>query len=229
MEFKARLTDAADLGGGVRSFRFERPRDLDFKPGQFMKVIFEGAGFRYFSFSSADFETDFFEFTTKDTGSDFKKGLFSMDVGEEAAFEAPMGAFLFEQEQGPQAFVAGGIGITPFLSILKSQDGRMDGQVLFYGVNSQEDVFCEKLLSQLSKGCGLKVVYCIDSEFETRNPHCYRGYVTGEVFENELENPVDYHYMVCGPPVMVASVKEELEALSVDDSHIMFENFSGCG
>jgi ferredoxin-NADP reductase len=132
---------------GTLAFHFERPAGFQFKAGQFVNVTLveppetdaEGNS-RSFSMASAPFETDLIVATRiRDTA--FKRVLKAMPTGSEVSIAGPFGSFTLRQNSRPAVFLAGGIGITPFRSmLLQAARERLSRRLfLFYSNRRPED------------------------------------------------------------------------------------------
>src|SRR5690242_15080457 len=116
------LTKKIPLTQHVTSFVFSRPHNFTFYAGQYIRVFDSVSGesiFRDFTISSSPFDKDILTLTIKHGITEYKKTLFGMPIGRKFLVEAPMGRFyLDDQEERPQVFLAGGVGIAPFVSMI---------------------------------------------------------------------------------------------------------------
>ena len=122
MKFETYLKETIPQTSDSTSFRFPRPPELDYKPGQYMLVtikVGEKELLHPFSFSTSPTERDYIEFTKKFTANEYSLGLKKLKPGAWARIDAPYGKFTFEGEYPKIALLTGGIGITPFRSIIK--------------------------------------------------------------------------------------------------------------
>lgn len=114
---------------------------INFIPGQFTELSIKDVGSHWFTISSAP-ESDHFSITTRLTGSEYKDALNSLRPGDILDAAEPMGDFVLPQDTSRAILmVAGGIGITPFLSILKSGlDKGVKHQLhMLYAASSEAD------------------------------------------------------------------------------------------
>ncbi len=125
---KLRLIEKRDEARGTKSFFWQSETHVIWKAGQYfyftlpkMKYPDSKGTTRHFTISSSPTESDFLRITTRireDSG--YKKTLNELQIGAEIEGEGPNGTFIFaKSETGPQVFIAGGIGIAPFRSIIK--------------------------------------------------------------------------------------------------------------
>lgn len=201
-------------------------KPLNFKAGQFVFVRFlwsEGDGISReahpFSIASSPKESGL-RLYMKSLG-DFTSSLKALKTGTIAEVEGAYGKFGYNNfGDSPQIWIAGGIGITPFLSMARSYDKNSPSVDLYYSVvHSNElidqttlDGFLPKNFSQYryfpyigdAKKSFLNVDYIIENS----------GGVEGK------------HIFICGPPPMMKSLKDQLRSKGVPKSHIHTEEFS---
>ncbi|MBD3380260.1 MAG: hypothetical protein GF408_07355 [Candidatus Omnitrophica bacterium] len=237
MEFTVKLIQTIDRVPGVRSFRFERPDEADFKAGQYMILTIPVKGKdtpKAFSFSSSPTEKEYLEFTKRFTDSDYSAVLKSMEPGDAVKVRMPMGKFILDESRCDKlAFLSGGIGITPFKSMCgyAADTGSCKDIVLLYGNNDPDSViFREELDRMQRKNPLFRVVYALTSpEAEARESSCERkGYIDSCMIEEEIPDKDQRTFYVCGPPAMVTSLVGVLkDGLGVADERIILENFQG--
>jgi len=140
---QVRLRKKEAIAEGTMTFYFEKPAGFQFKPGQFANLTLvsppetdaEG-NVRMFSIASAPFEDDLM-FTTRMRDTAFKRVLKSMPFGTEIKLGGPFGSFTLHSDSSrPAVFLAGGIGITPFRSmILHASRSRLPHRLLLFYSN----------------------------------------------------------------------------------------------
>lgn len=230
IDFSTRLIEKIPRAGDVTSFRFEKPNQLEYEPGQWTSVDFdlEGETFgHHFTLSSAPTEP-FLEFTTHVRQSDFKQALDRLEMGHELRMKAPYGQFVLRPETGEVVFLTGGIGITPVRSILRTMaDGSSDRRiVLFYGNrNAESTVFLEELRSLDDQLPYLRMVLVFSEPDE--NWRGARGHIDGELLERELRTMAGWSWYLSGPPSMVNDLRSMLEERGIADDSIVTEEFQG--
>lgn len=146
--YEVRLQAREDLAEGTMAFHFEKPSGFNFKPGQAIDVILIAAptadtqsARHTFSIVSASFQ-DELVVATRMRDSAFKRALKSLSIGSPAKLEGPSGSFTLHNDRArPAVFIAGGIGITPFVSILRqaARDELPQRLVLLYSNRRPED------------------------------------------------------------------------------------------
>ena len=165
MKFETQITEIIPRTPDVNSYRFPRPKELTYKPGQYFFVTIKQGDkelTHHFSFSSSPTEKEFFEFTKKFTDHEYSIALKAGKVGNWAKIDAPFGQFTFEGEYPKIALLAGGIGITPFVSICKyATDKHLDSKItLFYGCRTEKDIAFKHEFEEMAKtNKNLKLVF----------------------------------------------------------------------
>src|SRR5215468_3603929 len=158
--YASKLLNRTDAGEGTMAFHFERPPGFDFKPGQSADLTLldppetdsEG-NVRTFSIASAPFE-DQLMFATRMRDTAFKRSLKTVPLGTSVKMEQAIGSFtLHKNSRKPAVLLTGGIGITPFLSIVKQADHeRLPHKLyLFYSNRRPEDAPFLESLNNLEK------------------------------------------------------------------------------
>lgn len=153
-----------------------------------------------------------------------------IQVGTTLQVRAPSGHFYLEPDSSPIVLIAGGIGITPMLSMLNwCQSHQPEREVwFFYGVrNSKEAAFASHLSAIAATKPNVHLRLCFSDplpEDQLGKDFHHRGRVDVKLFRIEL--PLKpYHYFICGPTPMMETLVVALEDWGVPDSHIHFEAF----
>ena len=191
-----------------------------FRSGQATEVAINKEGWRDkkrpFTFTSTP-DDDFLEFTIKaytdhDGVTDFTSRLI---VGDEFIIDEPWGAIHYK---GPGTFIAGGAGITPFLSILRQleKEDKLAGNTLIFSSLTGKDIILEGELQRL-----LGDNFIITLTHEKREGYL-NGFINRE-FLQEHVNGYSQRFYVCGPPKMVEDLSEHLRHLGANPNGIVFE------
>ena len=231
MKFETKFHEIIPRTHDVTSFRFLRPAELDYKPGQFFFITLEQGDkelSKHFSFSSSPTETDYIEFTKKLTDHEYSMALKAAKAGDWARIDAPYGKFTFEGEYPKIALLCGGIGITPFISICKNATDKNLGSkiTLFYGCRTEEDTAFKKELEELAqKNSNLTVIFVLsEASPEWKGA---KGFITAEIVQKELPDFKDTVFYACGPPPMVKAMEALVEKLGLPKERLKLEYFTG--
>jgi len=166
------------------------------------------------------------ELTIKDLG-DFSRSVRDLAPGTPAWLEGPYGCFYHDPGTAKGAvLVAGGVGITPVMSILRAARDRRDPQpyILFFGNTAWTDVIFREEIEAMRAHMNLKVVHCL-----TAPPPDWpgeQGYITKDVMDRHLPNDIEnYAYFICGPRPLLDLVEQDLRARGVPAASIHTERF----
>jgi predicted ferric reductase len=204
---------------------------FSFEPGQFAWIRSGRSPFSMsynpFSFSSSAERPDRIQFTIKSSG-DYSTSLHELAVGETVYVDGPHGSFSSDRHEGPGfALIAGGVGITPMLSILETMADRDDVRpcVLFIGVRSECEVICADQIEALRARLSLDVITVISEPGPSWAGE--RGYLTADILDRHL--PPRRHrlqYFLCGPAPLMDTVEGALDTLGVPGDRVHSERFA---
>ena len=202
-----------------------------FKPGQFAWLTARSSPYLLrehpFSIASPPEALPRLEFGIKGLGA-FSKAIGDLKPGERVYLDGPYGVFSVDTfpDASGYVFVAGGIGITPVMSMLRSLAARRASQPLwlFYGNPSCDEIIYDEELTRLASRLNLHRVDVLQDappgwDGET-------GKLTRAILERHL--PADRRglaFFLCGPPPMIKAVRSELTDLGVPATHIRSEIF----
>jgi predicted ferric reductase len=207
----------------------EDGRPLPHRPGQFMWLKLQRPGRpseeHPFTISSSPTREPPLTATIKKSG-DFTNTIDQTRPGDTAGIEGPYGRFSFlHQEPASFVFIAGGVGITPILSMLEYLQDTGDERpvVLIYGNKAEGDIIRREELDGLPGN--VRVVHVLSHpDAAWTGPS---GYVTKDVIRQHAGEMLEAaHVYVCGPPVMMGMLIRGLRELGVPDARIIYERFA---
>lgn len=204
---------------------------MSFSPGQFAWLTLDRSPFSIkehpFSFSSSAIKHGGVQMTIKELG-DFTSVIGTVKPGTRAYLDGPYGTFSIDGHPAPgYVFIAGGVGITPVISILRTMADRNDRRPvsLIYGSKTWEDVTFREELDELKKRLDLDVVHVLGA------PHPgwegESGFVAAELLARRLPRErMDYGYLICGPEPMQRAVRKALASLGIPTEKVQYESFN---
>ncbi len=231
MKWETKIEEIIPRTADVTSFRFARPSELAYKPGQYFFVALKQGDkelTHHFSFSSSPTETDHFEFTKKLTDSEYSKTLKTAKAGDWARIDAPYGQFTFEGEYPKIALLAGGIGVTPFVSICKNAtDKHLNTKItLFYGCRTENDIaFKQEFEKMQEENKNLKIVFTVNEASPQWKGAV--GLITADMIQKELPDYKENMFYLCGPPPMVTAMEKLIVSIGLQKEKLKLEYFTG--
>lgn len=203
---------------------------MTFQPGQFGWLTLGPSPFSMqqhpFSFSSSAAASDRIEFTIRELG-DFSSTIREVKKGTPAFVEGPYGALVpdFTSPAG-LVLVAGGVGIAPMMSMLRTLHDRADRRpvLLIYGSRNWEEAIFREELQLLTEKLALSLVFVLANPEPGR--HDEHGFIREEILEKHF--PADrtaYQYFVCGPVTMMDMVERYLDRRGIPPAQIHSERF----
>ncbi len=219
MKFIAEIISIKQETHDVKTFRFNKPNEFSFISGQYCLVSFvDQDGGRPFTFSNNP-TSDYIELTIKKIG-EFTKELFKLKVGNKLVIDGPKESVLrFDGSiKDNIVFLAGGSGITPFMSIIRYiVNKRLHNKIiLLYSNRTTKDIIYKKELDKIDS---IDVIYFITNEI-VKNLRYESRRVDKELVRKHVKDVNDYLWYICGPPRMVDAMKNILNELSVDKEKI---------
>lgn len=194
---------------------------LDFKPGQFAFVEIQGKEWSEphpFTISSAPGE-EHLRFTIKVLGDWTRKLREEMQPGGKVMVRGPYGRFDATRAGDKQIWLAGGIGLTPFLSKLRAMEhgDRRQIHLVYAAREAQDAIFLEELKDRAAALGNVTLVPLFSDE---------GNFARVDMMKQKLPDPLDsYHYFMCGPKPMVEGITKGLRAEGVIRSNIHTEAF----
>jgi predicted ferric reductase len=202
-----------------------------FEPGQFGWIMVGRSPFALtqhpFSFSSSAEEAGRISFTIKARG-DFTRSIASVKPGTRAYVDGPHGVFSPDRSEGPGfVLIAGGVGITPLISMVRTMAARGDVRpiVLFYANRDWEGVtFREELEALAAAHPHLRVVHVLEHPPDGWTGE--KGYIDAAMLERHLPPRYKrYQFFICGPGPMMDAMERALAAIGVPADRINTERF----
>jgi len=236
--FMCKLKDRKEVAEGTMAFWFEKPSGWTFRPGQYLDMTLldppesdaEG-NVRSFSIASAPHEETLMVATRmRDTA--FKRVLRTMPFGTAVKIEGPAGDFIFQNDITRTAvFLAGGIGITPFRSIVHwaAKEKSPSRIVLFYSNRRPEDApFLADLQNLARDNPKFKLIASMTEMEKSLRPwNGETGLINQDMLVRHLIGAEAPIYYIAGPPAMVKALHGALNKAGIDDNDIRAEEFAG--
>jgi ferredoxin-NADP reductase len=237
-QHEVRLVRSETVAEGTMAFHFSRPAGFQFRAGQNLTMSLiappetDGEGdTRTFTIASAPHDPDLM-IATRMRDTAFKRVLKSAPAGTTVRIDGPNGEMILHDDTArPAVFLAGGIGITPFLSMARhaAHERLPHRVVLFYSNRRPEDAaFLAELqnLEQLNPNYRL-VATMAEAEKSARPWSGETGFIRRELLEQHLQGVAKPVWYFAGPPAMTMAMQQMLEGMGVGEDSIRYEEFYG--
>jgi ferredoxin-NADP reductase len=233
---QARIKEKRDVAKGTLMAVFDLlGREVDFVPGQYFWVELPNRGYdderglrRHISVVTSPTDRGVLGLATRVRDTAFKRTLSELEVGDEVDVEEPKGDFQLPSDTSKEyVFVAGGIGITVFRSMLRyiAEENLPYRITLVYSNRDLESTAFLDELQELERQIdGLRMVLTMTDdrswEGDTRR-------IDAEFLRELLGDLGGFTYLVAGPPDMVNSVADSLEEAGVPQEQVLRSRFAG--
>jgi ferredoxin-NADP reductase len=235
--FEAALIGREFVAERTMSFRWAKPAGWDYRAGQFIDITLHDppetdaeGDTRGFSVSSAPCE-DIIQITTRLRDTAFKRVLQQVAIGTTMKLEGPFGDFRLHNARRPAVLLAGGIGITPFRSILveKIRCGSLPYRVVLFHANRrpQDAAFADEFRQLARIEPKLDFVPVMTAVPPGEKWDGERGHIDAAMLERHNDDAAGAIYYVAGPAGMVQSSRRVLDEMGVDADDIHTEEFTG--
>lgn len=198
---------------------------------------------RHFSLASSPTEEEIM-ITTRIRDTPYKKRLSSLEIGSKAKVTKPLGKFVLHDDYSkPAVLLSGGIGVTPFRSMIKyATDKQLPIRIVMFDSNRNipNTLYKEEFDDCLNKNTNLKIIYTItekeddnlassatgvNKEWKGERGRIDKAMLERHLNDNEIKNSI---YYICGPPGMLNAIKELLQnSLQIPKDQIRTEEFTG--
>jgi ferredoxin-NADP reductase len=239
IDYQSTLLGRTEVAEGTMAFQFEKPKKFVFKAGQYIDLTLSGSQPQFgpsnglthtFTIASSPSNAELVV-TTRMRDSAFKQAMSALPIGSRVRIEGPMGSFtLHNNTARPAVFLAGGIGIAPFLSVLSyaTEEKLRHSIVLFYANRHLQDAAFIDTLWKLERDNPR--FHFVPTLTRAANNNGWKG-KTGHIGLQMLfaqvgilRGPI---YYIAGPPTMVTATRRTLSEVGVDEDDIRTEEFAG--
>ena len=221
----------------TEAFHFDKPSGFQFAAGQTLDLTLLNPGetdaegnTRTFSIASSPEDADLV-IATRLRNTAFKRVLAAMPIDSVLEAVGPGGSFMLDTDAGrPVVFLTGGIGITPFRSMIRDETARKLTRPvwLFYSNTTPEAAAFLDELRQLADAMPFFhfVPTMTDMATSAREWHGATGFINREMLSSRLPI-IGPQYYIAGPPAMVTAMQQMLEDAGVSDGDVHAEEFAG--
>lgn len=221
-QYHVKIKSIKNITHDVLQVVTDKPKKYNFTPGQATEVAINRKGLenekRSFTFTSLP-DIDLLEFTIKiyPSHKSVTNELLQLKINDELILHDVFGTIAYK---GEGIFIAGGAGVTPFISILRylQTKNEIGENKLIFANKTKNDIILEH---EFQKLLGNNFINILSDEK-------VNGYMHGHITEDLLKANIgsfDQYFYLCGPPSMIESIEKQLENLNVDKKHMVKEEF----
>ncbi len=222
--YTLKLVEKRNLNPNTFEFVFQPNKKVHFIAGQYIEVMLPHdksdtrGERRYFTIASAPSDNNIiFGIRVREDGSSFKSNLNDLEVGKYIYGQQLRGDFVLSSKSTKNVFVAGGIGITPFISMIREHIAKNQpiNSVLFFICDRKEDFVYLGLLDEARSKIGLEF-HCVD-----------RNQMTEEFAKEKVADLQKRVVYISGPSRMVDFFKVKFTTFGVKHENIRTDFFNG--
>lgn len=226
--YQATITRMETHHSGLWEFDFALDKPMEFKAGQYVSVYLPQMTPAPFSIASSPASTQDIVLGIEVVGP-VTTALSRMKPGDAVTLKGPFGNFTIDAHQRKVCLLAGGIGITPFMSMLRwIRDTSPDKHAaLFYSCKAKDQfMWLSELEEMQEKHDSIKAVLTCTRE-EPRGWAHRCGRISEEMIRKELPDYDEYVFYTCGPPGLINAMFSLLEGMGVPKERIKREAWRG--
>jgi glycine betaine catabolism B len=233
-----KLKEKREIGTDIDELIFATEKPVKFKPGQYMEWTLGHAkpdtrgNRRYFTIASSPTESNlrigvkFYK-----NSSSFKKWLAALQPGDEIMAGQLAGDFTLPSNKNKKlAFIAGGIGITPFRSMAKylADRGEKRSVVLLYSNRNTSEICYKEIFDEAAQKIGMKTVYAVTGadQIPPERNGC-KGHIDATLIAKQIPDYLERIFYISGTNAMVSAFKDSLRRMGVPRKQVKTDFFPG--
>lgn len=235
-KFFLKLKEKIQISKDTFVFNFGKIPNFNFTPGQYMEWTFPHSktdsrgNRRYFSIASSPSEELMIAVKFYEPSSSYKKALLDMGSDEKVIASSLSGDFVLPKNPAaPVVFIAGGVGIAPFRSIIQDiiEKKKQVDILLLFANRTKEDILFPNLLES-AKEFGVRTIYALtDTESIPSDWNGERGRITAETIQRQIPDFKNRTFYISGPSPMVKSYEGLLSSMGIQGNRVIVDYFPG--
>jgi len=230
-----KISDKREAAKDTLQITFEVEEDFTFQSGQFIFITLDDLKYpdergkkRHFSINNSPNQKGIIIITIRMRDTGFKKTLKELPLGTEVQLGPIAGNFVLPSDQSkPLVLIAGGIGITPFISMLrfiKEKNLKYQITLVYSNRDKSSSIFLQELQALSNSLPNFKLILTMTEDNGWKGE---KRKIDSVFIKDYFPEVNQQHYMVVGPPPMVEAVEKALSEAGVEKSNIEIENFTG--
>lgn len=226
---RAKIKDKKEVAKGTLEVTYDLlGKEVQFKAGQYFFVTLKEGLKHHFTIVNSPNEKGILSHTTRMRDSEFKNMLKDLPVGSEVEVDEIGGEFVLPKDRSqPLVFTALGIGITPFVSMIRFiKEENLDYEItLIYSDSDQESMaYLHEFETYARENPKFKIILTINKDDNWMGE---KRHVDENFLNDYFMHPNENHHFISGPPKAVEAVEQSLEKAGIKKYNIKSESFSG--
>ena len=232
------LTEKVKVAADTVQFAFMPERKIAYQPGQYMEWTLphtnmdERGARRYFTLASSPTEDELLlGVKFYDNSSSYKSAMLDMDRNSAIVAGQLAGDFVMPKDKNEKlVFIAGGIGITPFRSMVKYllDTNQRRNVIMLYSVRTEADIAYRDVFEEARQRLGMQTHYILTgSRANITKAHTHRGKITASIIRQAVPDLEERTFYISGTHFMVEDIQAQLHHLGVHHRNIKIDFFPG--
>ena len=238
------LKERVPISPDVYDFVFTSDQKISFQAGQYLEWTLDvkspdsRGNRRYFTVASSPTEPEIrLGVKSYPKPSTFKRDLFSLRTGDKIFASQLSGDFTLPKDKNRKlVFIAGGIGVTPFRSIVKflMNKGEKRDITIFFSNKTPRDIIYKDIFDEALQKIGIKIIYAVNEladlsaqAGETASLDMRVGFIDADMIMKEVPDYRERYYYISGPHSMVVVFEETLRKMGISNRQIKVDFFPG--
>lgn len=232
---KAQLISKQEIAEKIWQFDFDLLGErISFEPGQYIIIrllepIYEDdrGSSRYFSLINFPKQNNVISFATREGISAFKRSLWAMESGMEVEMSQASGGFVLPSDEKDLVMIAGGIGITPLISMMRFIEKERTGrrvEFIYSNRDQKSAAFLEELRQFVAADENFKLIFSATEDPSWRGES---GRVDKDFLIKHITDRENKIFLISGPPAMVEGVRRNLLDWGISEDAVRTENLAG--
>jgi len=231
------LKQKLNISPDSTEFIFSPNQKISYEPGQYMEWTLphektdSRGNRRFFTLASSPTEQEIrIGVKFNNQGSSYKNAMLKMTYQTSIVADQISGDFILPKDHKQKlVFIAGGIGVTPFRSMVKYLIDTNDRRIvtLLYSAKTQADFAYKDVFEQARRDLGINVIYAVTGQAKALDKFSRLGRINTDMIKNEIPDYSQRIFYISGTQAMVSDLKKLLADLGVPRRQIKVDYFAG--
>jgi ferredoxin-NADP reductase len=224
-EYSAKISSVKIQRGNIHDIVISLPEAMEFTAGQFVVIPVPGSGNASFSIASSPVNNREIELAVEIKGGPRTTWIGTLKENDSITIKGSYGRFTLQDEKSI-VFIAGGVGITPFMSMLRwIRDTRQNiNATLFYSCKTKNDVLWLEELEEMDKLSNINIIITLTREHPNDWKHNI-GRINPDMITESVQNLDDTMFYACGSTQLIDGIFSMLHSIGIKDTMMKRERW----